>query len=245
MASLRQAGGALELEQSPPAAGVRAKLLGGSTEGNERLTVLLGALLFVSLAVLGVTIVLIHKLITPHLVVGFFLLGPVGLKLGSTGYRFMRYYTGARAYRRKGPPAAPLRLLAPLFVASTIVVFASGVLLAIEGPASRETWFFIHKASFIVWIVLAGLHVLGHLPEMLAWLAGRLPPQSRPHQGEWGMAALIESRAGGRATGVLRGGAGRTLAIAGACAAGLVIALLFIPDYAAWTAPGALGHLHH
>ncbi|HLI31125.1 MAG TPA: hypothetical protein VKU89_00085 [Solirubrobacteraceae bacterium] len=245
MASLRQSEGAPGLERRPAARGLRSRLLGGSTEGNERLTVLLGALLFVAFALLGVTIVLIHRTIVPHLFVGFFLLGPLALKLSSTGYRFMRYYTGAGEYRRKGPPATALRLLAPLFVASTIVVFASGVVLAVDGPASRETWFFVHKASFIVWIALGALHVLGHLPEMLSWLAGRAPVLARATEGDFGLGALVQARADAAGTSPLRGGAGRALAIAGACAAGVVIALLFIPDYAAWTVPGALGHLHH
>jgi hypothetical protein len=47
------------------------------------------------------------------------------LKLASTGYRFARYYTANPAYRRKGPPATPMRLLAPLVVISTVVVFGS------------------------------------------------------------------------------------------------------------------------
>ena len=43
----------------------------------------------------------------------------------------VRYYTGARAYREKGPPALPLRMLAPVLVAATIGIFASGVALAL------------------------------------------------------------------------------------------------------------------
>jgi hypothetical protein len=224
---------------------MRSKLLGGSTEGNERLTILVGAVLFISFAALGVSIVRIRELIAAHLFIGLFLLGPIALKLGSTGYRFMRYYSGSREYRRKGPPPAPLRALAPLLVLSTLVVFASGVVLLLDGPASRGSWFFIHKASFIIWIVLAGLHVLGHLPEMLSWLAGALPAQRRAVGGEGGFAALLQARAESEVTGMVRGAAGRALAIAGACAAGLVIAVALIPRYLAWTAPGALAHLHH
>ena len=52
--------------------------------------------------------------------VGLLLIPPVVLKLASTGYRFVRYYAGARAYREKGPPPLPLRLLAPVLVASAL-----------------------------------------------------------------------------------------------------------------------------
>jgi hypothetical protein len=37
------------------------------------------------------------------------LIGPVLLKLVSTGYRMVRYYSGSRSYRVKVPPALPLR----------------------------------------------------------------------------------------------------------------------------------------
>jgi hypothetical protein len=36
------------------------------------------------------------------------------LKVGSTCWRFARYYGGAPAYRRKGPPPVVLRLLGPV-----------------------------------------------------------------------------------------------------------------------------------
>src|SRR6266852_2017081 len=50
-----------------------------------------------------------------------------------------------------GPPAAPLRAIAPIIVLSTIVVLATGVALLFAGPSSRDTLLPIHKDSFIVW----------------------------------------------------------------------------------------------
>ena len=99
-----------------------------------------------------------------HLFVGLLLLGPVALKLGSTGYRFTRYYTHDKAYRRAGPPVPVLRLIAPIVVLSTVGVFASGLVLLLAGPSSRGQWLLIHKASFIVWVAVTAVHVLGHLP---------------------------------------------------------------------------------
>ena len=58
-----------------------------------------GAVLIVLLAVIGLTIIALRPLLSVHLFVGMLLIGPVALKLCSTGYRFVRYYTantGAR-----------------------------------------------------------------------------------------------------------------------------------------------------
>jgi hypothetical protein len=200
------------------------------TQRNERLTASTGLLLLVLLAVLGITIVRIGQLIWLHLFLGLLLVGPVALKLASTGYRFARYYGGDLAYRRKGPPALTLRLLAPAVVLTTIVVFASGVILLLDGPQNRGLVFTIHKVSFIVWLVFTALHVLGHLPGLGGSLRAPAvgPPGSRPG-GRWGAGS---------------GDAGRWIALSGACVGGLVLALVLLPDFTAWTTHGVLGHHH-
>jgi len=101
---------------------------------------------------------------TALMFIGLVLLGPLAVKLGSTGYRFARYYLQTGSYRRKGPPPAMLRAVAPVVVGSTVVVFASGVILLFDGPVHRSLWLLVHKASFFVWIAFTALHVLGHLP---------------------------------------------------------------------------------
>src|ERR1700677_1421344 len=85
-------------------------LTGGGTEGNERLTVLTGLLVIVVTAAVGVTIVKIGQLLWLHMFLGLLLIGPVALKLASTGYRFLRYYTANARYQAKGPPAPALRI---------------------------------------------------------------------------------------------------------------------------------------
>jgi hypothetical protein len=213
--------------------------------------VLTGIVLFLLLAALGVTILRIGSLIWEHLFIGLLLLGPVALKLGSTGYRFVRYYTRNPVYRRKGPPPPWLRLLAPLVVLSTVVVFASGVVLLLLGPSSRSTLLLVHKASFFVWLAATAVHVLGHLPEVMQVLNGgrelRVAVLSEVAEG-------IAQRPGGShtepersATGRLAvsepsvqphdpraGRAGRALALTGALLAGLVLALLLIPEFGPW-----------
>ena len=151
------------------------RLMSGGTEGNEQLTALTGAVLIVLLAVIGVTILRLRGLLWVHLFVGLLLLGPVVLKIASTSYRFIRYYTNDPAYRLKGPPAAYLRLLGPMVVLSTVVVFASGVALLLAGPSSRGTLLPIHKISFFVWLAATAIHVLGHLQELAPALRASRP----------------------------------------------------------------------
>src|SRR6202044_3674763 len=105
-----------------------------------------------------------------HLFVGLLLIGPVLLKMASTGYRFMRYYTHNAAYRRKGPPEIVMRLIAPMVVISTVGVFATGIGLMIVGPTDRNPMLLLHKVTFIVWIVFTSLHILGHLPALASAL---------------------------------------------------------------------------
>ena len=211
----------------------RRGLLAGGTEGNQRLTVLTGLLLIVLLAVLGVTIIRIGQLLWLHLFLGLVLLGPVALKLGSTGYRFTRYYTADPAYREKGPPAPPLRGLAPFVVFFTVAVFATGVALLVLGPSARQPLVLLHKLSFFAWLAVMALHVLGHLPEIL-----RLMSNARRSRREVLDARSAESR-GRRALSptVARvdGRSARGAALIVALVSGLVLAVAFIGQFSAWT----------
>ena len=199
---------------------------GGGTDGNEQLTTVTGAILIVLLAVIGFTIPQLRQFISVHLFVGMLLIGPVLLKMASTGYRFVRYYTGNPEYRRKGPPELILRLIGPVVVLATLVVFATGIALLIVGPQHRDPWLMLHKVSFIVWAVFMSLHVLGHLPALARALG--FGPGGR------------EQRA--RAA---PGAAGRWIALTGALLGGLVLALVLIPDFSAWTSHGVFVHHHH
>ncbi|MCU1495673.1 MAG: hypothetical protein JWO62_3437 [Acidimicrobiaceae bacterium] len=132
-------------------------------EGNARLTGTTAAVLLLLLAAEGVTILSIRSLLTVHVFIGMLLIPPVALKIGSTTYRFFRYYTGAPAYHRKGPPPVLLRLLGPLLVVLTVVVLASGVALMFVGTQARGTILLLHKVSFVLWFGAMAVHVLGHL----------------------------------------------------------------------------------
>jgi hypothetical protein len=76
----------------------------GGAAGNERLTAMTGAVLLILLAAEGFTILSVRRMLTLHFFLGFLIIGPVVLKLGSTIYRFFRYYTGAPHHQSGGRP---------------------------------------------------------------------------------------------------------------------------------------------
>jgi hypothetical protein len=132
-------------------------------EANARLTGSTAAVLLFLLAAEGVTVLRIRALLTPHVLIGMLLIPPILLKIGSTGYRFVRYYTGSPAYRRKGPPPVLLRLLGPFVVLLTIALFVSGVALLFVGPGLRQNLLLLHKVSFVLWFGAMAIHVVSHL----------------------------------------------------------------------------------
>jgi hypothetical protein len=143
----------------------------GGPEGNELLTSAAAVVLVGLLVAEGVTIVHMQGLLSAHMFIGLVLIPPVVLKLGSTGYRMVSYYAGSRAYRQKGPPLLPLRLMAPVLVASTIAVLASGVLLLAAGHKSSSL-LTVHKLSFIVFGVLLAVHFLAYIPRVVHSVVG-------------------------------------------------------------------------
>lgn len=147
----------------------------GGSAGNEQLTAVVATLLILVLAVEGATILRIRSLLTVHAFVGMLLIPVVALKLASTGWRMARYYRRIDEYVRRGPPHVALRVLvAPVVVASTIVLFGTGVaLLAVDQV--QGTLVGLHKASFVVWLVATAIHVLAHLGELPPAIRARLP----------------------------------------------------------------------
>ncbi len=134
----------------------------GGSEGNRRLTGAAAALLLVLLAAEGATLVAIRPLVSAHVFLGMLLLPLVGVKVASTGYRFLRYYTGHREDRADGPPHPLLRALGPVLVLATAALFASGVALVALGPEGGVV-LGLHKASFVVWVAAMSAHVLAHV----------------------------------------------------------------------------------
>ena len=200
----------------------------GGVEGNERLTVMTGAVLLILLAVECFTILRIGRLLTLHVFLGMLLLGPVTLKAGSVIYRFARYYTGSGPYRRKGPPALLLRLLGPVILLLTACVFGSGVMVAVTGPSygPPSGWLILHRLSFIAWACVMPIHVLAYVPRLPRLLAAEARGGALPEGGTGGHASA--GRHARRAMEVLGGRATRLALLIASLLGGLVIALLTV-----------------
>jgi hypothetical protein len=146
----------------------------GGPAGNAQLTAWLGLVLLALFLAELVTLLDVKGLISWHIGLGLLLIPPALAKTASTGWRILRYYAGAQPYVQAGPPPLLLRLLGPLVIVGTLAVLGTGVALIALGPTSgRQTWFSLlgfavspltlHQASFIVWAVATGLHVLTRL----------------------------------------------------------------------------------
>jgi hypothetical protein len=175
------------------------------------------ALLLVLLAAEGLTILRVHSLLTPHVVIGMVLVPVVLLKIGSTSWRFARYYLGDPEYRRKGPPPLLLRLLGPFVLVLTVAVLGTGVVLIFSPTAGRSQWLFLHKATFILWLGAMTLHVLGHLLD-----PARLAPRDFYR----------------RTRAQVHGASLRQWLIVGAVAIGALLALAVAPKIGPWRAAG-------
>lgn len=136
-----------------------------TVESNARLTAMTGSTLFFLFAVEGVTILRLRVLLTAHVVIGMVLVSVVFVKVISTLWRFVRYYLGDPAYRRKGPPPVLFRLLGPVVVVLTVGVVGTGIVLLFTPGPGRSQWLFLHKATFNLWLGALTLHGFGHLIE--------------------------------------------------------------------------------
>jgi hypothetical protein len=191
----------VDADTGPPSAGVA---------GNERLTSSTAAVLFVLLAIEGVTVLSLDSLLTPHIFVGVVLIPPVLLKVATTGYRFVRYYRGSAPYVRKGPPPVLLRALGPLIVLSTGALLATGVALLVIGPGDGMMRG-LHQVSFIVFLAVMSLHVLAHARKVPAQTAADWKPATR-----------------------LPGSAGRRLVVVASLIAGIALGAVAIAYDGAW-----------
>ena len=140
------------------------------------------------------------------------LVGPVLLKIASTVYRFVRYYSHSAPYVRKGPPSPVLRVLGPLVILTSVAVLGTGVMLAVVGRGGQ--WLFLHKASFVLWFGVMTIHVLNYAPRLLRMLGAR-------------------TEYGGRAVAV-PGGASRWLLLAASLAVGVGVAAVTMQLSAKW-----------
>ena len=132
--------------------------------GNERLTALVSLVLLVLIIAELITSAFLRIWLPAHTVVGVLLAGPLLVKMGSTGWRFLRYYTRAPAYVRRGPPPLVLRVLSPVLLVTTLVMIGSGIGLVVTGPL--QPFLLTHVFSALVWLPLIAVHSLAHLQQV-------------------------------------------------------------------------------
>lgn len=155
----------------------------------------------------------VHSFMSLHVFVGLALIPAVVLKLGSTGWRFVRYYTRSRPYLALGPPQIAMRVIAPLFVTATIVLFGSGIAMGVLHGHSLQLARSLHGPASVAWLGLFGLHVLVYLRRAWTFTAeDALPALRRP----------------------LRGRAARAWAVGAIVVAGLVVGLATVPAQHRW-----------
>ena len=182
--------------------------------GNERITAQAGVVLLVLIVVEMVSAAVLHTLMPIHVFVGVLLVGPLIVKLGSTGWRFLRYYTGSPAFVRRGPPHLVLRVMAPLLIVTTLVVIGSGIGLVVTSPGSAGLLVPLHGFSVLVWLPLIVIHTFAHIL--------RVP---RLIKDDWSKPSG-ESKVSGRGS--------RFCVNLGALLAGLAAAILLFPGAAPW-----------
>jgi hypothetical protein len=125
-------------------------------------------------------------------------------------------------------------VVAPVLVASTVGVFATGVALLFESPQRRSATVGLHQASFAVLLVALAVHVLYHLPHLPRLL-----------RGDWGRAATREiSTASTTPPPHVPGRRSRLNLVVISLLAGLVLALLTLPADRAWSHYFATHHFH-
>jgi hypothetical protein len=182
--------------------------------GNERLTAAVGLLVLAPVLVEVASVLLgVHTFMSLHVFVGLALIPAVLLKLATTGWRFARYYSRASAYVDVGPPQIAMRLLAPLFVAATVVLFGSGVAMGLLHGHELQIARNLHGPASVIWLGLLGLHVLVYLRRALARTAEEaLPGKCKP----------------------VRGAAARAYAVAAVVVVGLVLGAVTVPAQHRW-----------
>ena len=143
------------------------------------------------------------------------LVGPLAVKIGSTFYRFLRYYTGSPALVRRGPPRMALRVLAPLLIITTLVVISSGIGFLVTGPTQAGPLLFVHGISALLWLPMIAIHGFAHIRRVPRLVAD-----------DWRKQSVEQAPGRGLRLGVNLG----------ALLGGAIAAILLLPVSAPWTA---------
>jgi hypothetical protein len=131
--------------------------------GNRALTLWAGLLLLPGLAVVALSGLVFGNYWQLHYIAGLSLIPLLLVKLGSTTYRALSYYTRRAMYRAAGAPEWVGRLLAPALIVSTIVAMATGIWMWSQ-HSEAQPWAKLHVLSVLAMGACVGLHVLLRTP---------------------------------------------------------------------------------
>jgi hypothetical protein len=142
---------------------------------NRRLTALTGTAILPLAALALLTGLFFGDLWRVHYFIGYMLLPVVLLKLGSTGYRMVRYYLRSGLYRFVQPPYPVGRLSSPLLVLSVVLLYVSVIVMWVT-HSQANPWGWLHTDAAIAFSVLVALHLGLYLPEAFHAVRGDLRP---------------------------------------------------------------------
>jgi hypothetical protein len=146
-----------------------------SRAGNARLVALTGAALLVLLPIPYGSALFLDALWRVHYFSALLLIPLLVAKLAGTGWRALRYYRRDPGYRADGAPHPIPRITAPILVASTLVLFASGVEMMF-GADRFGPWSTVHNDAAFIFTGALGLHLLAHLWDTPAEVAADVAP---------------------------------------------------------------------
>lgn len=162
----------------------------GGPAGNARLTAWLGMLLLVAFLVECFTLLSLEGMLSLHIFVGALLVPLALAKTATTAWRMVRYYAGSAPYRQAGPPPLLLRLLGPLVVLTSLAVLGTGLAVVAVGSGGRSAFasvlgfrldaLLLHKAAFVLWLVVTSLHTLARLVPAVLLAGGRIGARRVP-----------------------------------------------------------------
>jgi hypothetical protein len=146
-----------------------------NVDGNSRLTAIVGIIilpLFLAAFVCGKLAA--GGALDVHVAIGLVLAAPIAVKLASVTYRMVSYYRGVAAYRQRGRPSNPRRLLGGALGVIIVLLLGSGLVLIVGPSSAHRTALSIHKVTSYAAVLAVALHLIVHLRAALVLATAEL-----------------------------------------------------------------------
>jgi len=165
-----------------------------NVDGNSRLTAIVGTVIlpiFVAAFITGKLAA--SGALSAHVAIGLVIAAPIAVKLASVTYRMVSYYRGVPAYRRRGRPSSPLRLLGGALGAVTMLLVVSGLVLAVGPSSAHQVALSIHKLTSYAAVLALALHLIAHLRAAVRLTTAELRPHVLRVPGRRARLALLSA----------------------------------------------------